>query len=155
MALLTLAAVAVALVVIGVAVPSLVRRFLTDELDERLEAGRMPALAQLVGVELPFPRDFDSSEVSLDIGALYVERRTIDGRYIDGGYLLDNSAPRQRPDLPPLLDRDAGDSFNVGGTGVGPSGSFRVHVSESVFPGELVVAALPTTNIDATVERWC
>jgi two-component system, OmpR family, sensor kinase len=152
-ALLTFAALAVALVIIGVAVPTLIRRFLTDRLDERLEAGRVAALAQVGDMEELLPRDVDASDVSLEIGSLYLERRTRDGRYIDGGYLIDSTAPRQEPDLPSVLDRAAGDTFNVDGAGAGPSTSFRVHVTESVYPDELVVAALPTTDIDATVER--
>jgi two-component system OmpR family sensor kinase len=156
LAIITVLAVAVALIVANVAIARYVAGFLTDKRDEQLNSLILPSASALVRAETstgPDDRGPDfigGPDGGLDLGDAYAELRAPDGTVLAARFVFGTDRPV--PDMPDHLHVRAGEReyFDVEAPGGTP---YRV-VAERLSNSNLtVLAALPVNDIQDTLRQ--
>jgi two-component system OmpR family sensor kinase len=158
LALITVVAVALALVIANVAIGRYVEDFLTDKRDEQLTGLIVPSAASLLRVDAGSPGgpgagtgpQFDGSDGGLDLGDVYSELRDADGNVVAARFVFGTDRPV--PDLPDEVELRSGQRayFDVEAPGGRPYRVVAEHLSNSDFT---VLAALPVDDIRDTVQQ--
>ena len=155
---LTLGLFVVGLLIAGFAVPSLVRGFLVDRVDEKLPGVGGLALAEAAGA--PSLRDeVDGPLTGLAGGYAVVTDAA--GTVLFEGFVGDDEG-RQRPDLSAI--GSASGPMTVAGVGPGEAASYRARLLTTPglgadgppagrFAGVSIVAALPLTEVSDAIGR--
>jgi two-component system OmpR family sensor kinase len=153
LAIITVAAVAVALVVANVAIARYVADFLTDKRDEQLNGLVVPSAASLVRADppsdsFPGPRFGGDPDQGTDLGDTYAELRDADGNVINARFVFGSDRPA--PELPGTVELTAGERayFDV----EAPDGTpYRVVAERLPDSGLTVLAALPVSDVEDTL----
>ena len=159
--LLVIGAFVIALAALAFVVPRLVRDSLMDRVDDDLVAsgpfaGAVLWRQQVGNNNLPdqFPNGPDG-RASVDDA--FIQLRGPDGTVIQSGFANPDLGERSPPNLPDTLPAEPDEPFNVGSVDGGEPDNWRVVAVPSRDSDrtevELVVIAMPTTEVDATMAR--
>ncbi len=159
LAIITVVAVALALVIANIAIGRYVDDFLTDKRDEQLNGLIIPSAESLSRAEVPRPsragdelgpRFGGDSDASLDLGDVYSELRDADGNIVAARFVFGTDQPV--PDLPEHVELRPGqrEYFDVGAPGGTPYRVVAEHLPDSEFT---VLAALPVNDIEDTLQQ--
>jgi two-component system, OmpR family, sensor kinase len=160
LAIITVVAVALALVVANVAIGRYVDDFLTDKRDEQLNGLIVPSFAALLRTQPTAPpgpagtgertQVFDDAGDGLDVGDVYSELRDADGDVVAARFVFGTDQPI--PELPAAVHLRAGERkyFDVEAPGGKP---YRVVAERLPNSGFTVLAALPVNDIEDTLQQ--
>jgi two-component system, OmpR family, sensor kinase len=160
---------AVAITVAGAVLPHLVRGYLVERVDEKLPSVGLAVLARLVNLPQPDRSDLADDAFFLLDGA-YVMIVDQQGVVRFEGFLDESDEVLQAPDLAGLADASVEQPITVEGHGSGVTTRYRAARIDPPLPDEFgdlpirpeelgdlddlaVIAALPLTDAEATIDR--